>query len=199
MFSSHHQNLFCWKCAHAAVGVYESYFSRKKSVFEAWERQGKRISVFKVTDKDNLLTLNEAAENSGLMSCLIRDAGRTQIPRGSLTVLAVGPALKSELEWLTKNILPYTWNVNCLNCKGTVSVSYPKKMRRSFEIPFDKLLCSGLVLNMIVACISQKCYKSLKSLLTALKLKKKYRLNWILRILKFQKISSRKLSFEFLL
>ncbi|KAK7603506.1 hypothetical protein V9T40_003505 [Parthenolecanium corni] len=96
------------QCAHAAVGVYESYFGTRKSAFEAWEKQGKHISIFKITDGNALESLGETAENCGLITCLVRDAGRTQIPSGSMTVLAIGPALKSELECLTQYLLPYT-------------------------------------------------------------------------------------------
>jgi PTH2 family peptidyl-tRNA hydrolase len=34
----------------------------------------------------------------------IRDAGRTQIPAGSLTIVAIGPALKEDLETITGDL-----------------------------------------------------------------------------------------------
>lgn len=42
-----------------------------------------------------------AASANGLPCCVIRDAGRTQVEPGSLTVLAVGPALASEVDSVT--------------------------------------------------------------------------------------------------
>ena len=37
--------------------------------------------------------LQEAADRAGLPNCLIHDAGHTQIPAGSATVLGIGPGL----------------------------------------------------------------------------------------------------------
>ena len=48
--------------------------------------------------------LSAAAANSGLMTYLVVDAGRTQIAAGSKTVLAIGPALKSQIDAVTGHL-----------------------------------------------------------------------------------------------
>ncbi len=50
------------------------------------------------------MQLAAAASNSGLMSYLVVDAGRTQIAAGSKTVLAIGPAPKSQLDEITGHL-----------------------------------------------------------------------------------------------
>ena len=94
------------QCAHAAVGSYETYKTHKSN-FEIWERQGKQICVYKVSDVVTLKSLRRSADELNLMTCFIRDAGRTQIPANSCTVLAIGPAEDSALGPITQNLVLY--------------------------------------------------------------------------------------------
>jgi PTH2 family peptidyl-tRNA hydrolase len=48
--------------------------------------------------------LEAAAEQASLPCYLVHDAGRTQIPAGSQTVLAIGPAPKSKIDQLTGHL-----------------------------------------------------------------------------------------------
>ncbi|DAC19741.1 MAG TPA: peptidyl-tRNA hydrolase, partial [Candidatus Poseidoniales archaeon] len=60
----------------------------------------KKICV-KGDDADHLTRLQRHAEQLGLLTASIRDAGHTQIPSGSYTVLAIGPCQEAELEPIT--------------------------------------------------------------------------------------------------
>lgn len=44
------------------------------------------------------------AASLGLPTYIVHDAGRTQIPAGSQTVLAIGPAPKSQLDVVTGHL-----------------------------------------------------------------------------------------------
>ena len=44
-----------------------------------------------MNDEEELLDIYNAALKNNLVTRLIKDAGRTQIPAGSKTVLAIGP------------------------------------------------------------------------------------------------------------
>jgi peptidyl-tRNA hydrolase len=48
--------------------------------------------------------LEAAALQAGMPCYLVHDAGRTQIPAGSQTVLAIGPAPKSKVDQLTGHL-----------------------------------------------------------------------------------------------
>ena len=50
------------------------------------------------------LALARAAEDAGIFTYLVVDAGRTQIAPGSRTVLAVGPAPKSLVDKITGHL-----------------------------------------------------------------------------------------------
>lgn len=99
--------IFC-QCAHAAVGIYESYFQIKKSDFEIWETQGKSIVIYKVESGSSLKLLNKAAIEQNMIAFLVRDAGRTQIPSGSITVLVIGPEEESALNCMTQHLTVIT-------------------------------------------------------------------------------------------
>ncbi|PVD31332.1 hypothetical protein C0Q70_06744 [Pomacea canaliculata] len=79
------------QCAHAAVGAVEKASRKDPSNLRQWRLTGQQKVVVKVEDEASLLDLAEKAIASGLVTCLISDAGRTQIAPGSKTVLGVGP------------------------------------------------------------------------------------------------------------
>lgn len=94
------------QCCHAALGIYKEA-NRQPSMsalLRRWEQSGQAKVVVKVEDESSLLRVQEAAEQAGLLTELIADAGRTQIASGSLTVLGVGPAPSSLLEPVTGHL-----------------------------------------------------------------------------------------------
>lgn len=100
--------MFHLQCAHAAIGTYETYYKSNELNFETWERQGKQVSVYKVSDTSTLKALRKSADDIGMITCLVKDAGRTQIAAGSSTVLAVGPEEEARLGSITQHLLPYS-------------------------------------------------------------------------------------------
>jgi len=78
--------------AHAAVTAAEVARREKPEWFEEWMRSGQKKVVLKVSSLDELLKLREEAERLGLPTALISDMGLTQLPPGTVTALAVGPA-----------------------------------------------------------------------------------------------------------
>ncbi|XP_071944504.1 peptidyl-tRNA hydrolase 2, mitochondrial-like isoform X1 [Antedon mediterranea] len=81
------------QCCHAAVGCYSELLERddEDDTLELWEENGQPKIVVKAPDEETLIALAQHAQSVGLTSCLIQDAGRTQIAPGSKTVLGVGP------------------------------------------------------------------------------------------------------------
>ena len=68
-------------------------------------KQVKELPEFKEKfDADEIEAILLAAKDAGLATNRIRDAGKTQIPSGSLTVGAIGPAIESELDELTGHL-----------------------------------------------------------------------------------------------
>jgi PTH2 family peptidyl-tRNA hydrolase len=78
--------------AHAAVTAAEIARREKPEWFEVWMQSGQKKIVLKAPSLDVLLKLHEEAKLLGLPAALISDMGLTQLPPGTVTALAVGPA-----------------------------------------------------------------------------------------------------------
>jgi PTH2 family peptidyl-tRNA hydrolase len=81
--------------AHAAVTA--SDFADKKDRDE-WMKDGQKKVVLKTGTLQDLFLLKEMARREGLSTALITDAGLTQIPPGTVTVLGIGPAAVEKID-----------------------------------------------------------------------------------------------------
>lgn len=94
-----HATLACFKAlSRAAPGSAESQILRR------WEKYGQAKIALQIKSEDEVLELRRKARNAGVTAEVIHDAGRTQIESGSLTVLGVGPAPKSQVDQITGHL-----------------------------------------------------------------------------------------------
>jgi PTH2 family peptidyl-tRNA hydrolase len=101
-------NLSCGKkaaqAAHAAVDcAFESKRSSTKT-FNRWKREGAKKVVVKVEDIDELLYIEKIARSRRLTTCLITDAGLTEVLPGTVTCLGIGPAPNELIDPVTGNL-----------------------------------------------------------------------------------------------
>jgi PTH2 family peptidyl-tRNA hydrolase len=82
--------------AHGAVSSAEQTRVLKQDVWKAWFREGQKKVAVKVGSEEELLELRRNAIGHSLPNALIRDAGMTELPPGTITVLGIGPA-KAEI------------------------------------------------------------------------------------------------------
>ena len=87
--------------AHAAVMLSDRAKSRDANLLEAWRQQGQRKIVLTVERLDELERLERAARARGLATVWVDDAGLTEVPPGTRTVLGIGPARASDLDPVT--------------------------------------------------------------------------------------------------
>ncbi len=87
--------------AHAAVSAYEL---ADDEVREAWKKGGQKKVVLRVATLQELFELKESARKHGLPAALITDAGLTEVPPGTITVLGIGPAGASDLDKITGHL-----------------------------------------------------------------------------------------------
>ena len=80
------------QCAHAAVKCYKKALRDAPEMVARWEGAGVTKVCVKVDSEDALLTIAAQAREAGVVFDVVRDAGRTQIPTGTMTVLGLGPA-----------------------------------------------------------------------------------------------------------
>lgn len=69
-----------------------------------WEKYGQAKIAVQLKSQDEMLELCRKARAKGLTAEVIKDAGRTQIEAGSMTVLGVGPAPKSLVDEITGHL-----------------------------------------------------------------------------------------------
>ncbi|NMC76843.1 MAG: peptidyl-tRNA hydrolase [Candidatus Methanofastidiosa archaeon] len=84
--------------AHAAVSCAIKAEKNKNKYFSDWFSEGQKKVVLKVDDLDSLLKIFNEAKSVGLVTELIKDAGLTEIPPGTITVLGIGPAPEDEID-----------------------------------------------------------------------------------------------------
>ena len=87
--------------AHAAVEASLRSINRKE--FSEWRKRGMKKIVLKCPDLKTLLQVHREAKLEKLITYLVTDAGRTEIPSGSKTALAIGPDAPIKIDKITKD------------------------------------------------------------------------------------------------
>ena len=91
--------------AHAAIGLYDDILEGEniyqKTALNNWFNYGQKKVVLKVNDLNMMLEVVKKCKKLKLQYCLISDAGHTQIPEGSITVLGIGPDISEKINDVT--------------------------------------------------------------------------------------------------
>ena len=76
-------------------------------IFQRWQETGSRKICLKVEDLIELNDYLKQAKMSGILNYVVADAGLTEISKGTVTVLAIGPAPRKSMDMLLNNLKPY--------------------------------------------------------------------------------------------
>lgn len=90
--------------AHAAVACALSTKKNNSKWFNKWQNEGGKKAVVKVESEKDFYSLKEKAENLKIAANIIEDAGHTEIPVGTKTVLGVGPAPSNIIDQITGDL-----------------------------------------------------------------------------------------------
>ena len=90
--------------AHGAVECTLKAQKYAKDALADWLSNGQGKVVVKVPNEKEFYALKQAAERAGLCTALITDAGHTEIPAGTVTVLAIGPGTDAQLDKVTGHL-----------------------------------------------------------------------------------------------
>ncbi|HLC96453.1 MAG TPA: peptidyl-tRNA hydrolase Pth2 [Candidatus Nanoarchaeia archaeon] len=84
--------------AHASVGA---MIKSHKDDVSRWHSEGQKKIVLKVEDEEELLRYKQHAEDAGLVTSLITDAGHTVVEPGTVTCLGIGPDKEEKIDKVT--------------------------------------------------------------------------------------------------
>ncbi len=87
--------------AHAST---ETVLKSHKDDLSKWRSEGMKKVVLKVEDEKELLKYKNHAEDAGLMTALITDAGRTVVMPGTMTCLGIGPDKEEKIDKVTGSL-----------------------------------------------------------------------------------------------
>ena len=87
--------------AHGSVSAAQQARIYKPDILRAWLREGQKKVAVKVSSEEELIELRRQAVNHSLPFALIRDAGMTELPPGTITVLGIGPAKADLIDEVT--------------------------------------------------------------------------------------------------
>lgn len=92
------------QCSHATLMAYKSGLKLNPNVIQAWESLGQPKVVLKAPNIEEIEKLIKVAKDEGVITSMVRDAGRTQVNPGSITVLAVGPGATTSVDKVTGHL-----------------------------------------------------------------------------------------------
>ncbi len=90
--------------AHGAVSAAEKARISHQDIWKAWLGEGQKKVAVKVQSEEELLQLMRQAATKSLPYALIRDAGMTELPPGTMTVIGIGPAKSEIMDTITGDL-----------------------------------------------------------------------------------------------
>lgn len=91
------------QASHASLSAAFKTLKKKEKKFNEWFASMAKI-VLKVDSERELMKYAERAGRAGIMTSIIRDAGRTQIPAGTITALGIGPDEETKIDKIVKDL-----------------------------------------------------------------------------------------------
>ena len=95
------------QCSHAAVSCTLAARKTEQRLLERWKANGARKICLQADDLATLQMLAGQAQVANLITHLVKDAGHTEIPPGTITVLGIGPGPRRSIDALVKDLKPY--------------------------------------------------------------------------------------------
>lgn len=92
------------QCSHAAVVCYIKSKSYNSHIVDKWIQEGQPKVIVKVENLEALELLQKKAHDVGIICDVIRDAGKTVVAPGTITVMGLGPDKTAKLDEVIGNL-----------------------------------------------------------------------------------------------
>lgn len=90
--------------AHGSVTAADRVRKMNPEVWKAWFSEGQKKVAVKVDSEEEIMRLQRVASLNDITSALIRDAGMTELPPGTTTVIGIGPASAEKVDEVTGDL-----------------------------------------------------------------------------------------------
>lgn len=90
--------------AHASVQCFYITLKKKPELADEWIRRGQKKVVLRVPDYETALERYKKAVERGIIACIVRDAGHTQLEPGTLTTIGIGPDKEELIDEITGDL-----------------------------------------------------------------------------------------------
>lgn len=91
-------------CSHASL---DAAMMADEKVLIEWRKEGAKKIVVKVNSLKEIQDLEKKTKKEKIVHSLIRDAGLTQLKKGTVTVLGIGPAKEKIVDKITGKLKLY--------------------------------------------------------------------------------------------
>jgi len=89
------------QACHGCLGSYKQADSNK---IKSWEIDGSKKVIVKVNTLEELFQIKEIAKKNNVANFMVTDAGRTEIPSGTITCLGIGPDKDDVIDKITQDL-----------------------------------------------------------------------------------------------
>ncbi|MBW3002195.1 peptidyl-tRNA hydrolase Pth2 [Candidatus Woesearchaeota archaeon] len=90
--------------AQAAHASTDALLKSHKDDIKNWKDQGMKKVILGVENQEELLKLKVQAEDAGLVTVIIADAGRTELAPGTVTAVGIGPDDEDKIDRVTGHL-----------------------------------------------------------------------------------------------
>lgn len=92
------------QCSHATAECILKAKRQSPQILDKYLKTGARKIVCNTTNIDELKRIYGQAKDAGLICHMVRDAGHTEIPAGTVTVVGIGPGIRSSIDKITSSL-----------------------------------------------------------------------------------------------
>ncbi|MGZ7043413.1 MAG: aminoacyl-tRNA hydrolase [Methanobacterium sp.] len=89
------------QACHASLGAYKKADPKK---IRKWELEGGKKVVVKAKDLREFYEIYEIVKSTDIPVYLVQDAGRTELPKGTVTCIGIGPDEDEKIDKVTNEL-----------------------------------------------------------------------------------------------
>lgn len=93
--------------SHACHASLDAAFLADEKVLNEWRKEGAKKIVVKVNSLKELQELQKKLKKEKIIHVVIKDAGLTQLKKGTVTVLGIGPDKEKKIDKITGRLKLY--------------------------------------------------------------------------------------------